>query len=234
MNKFSIILILIFAAFTGNAQRFEIESVDSSGTRFTVRLLPSAEAGELAPAEARPQPLSKAEVFWPIGYSRGQEYYPKGHVFAVHDGDSYKIQQADQTRDWCRIMNVDAPEVRSPYVADDQPFGRAIADSVRNLIKGKVLSCKYYGADQFSRPLVRIKIDNQDLGLLLIKKGWAWYSEENQNQSKLPKSLIRQYKSAERKAKKDGVGLWADPNPVRPSAWRAANPPKGELWTVPE
>ena len=82
-------------------------------------------------------------------------------VKAVHDGDSYKLSFANAEKPdsavWVRLYGVDAPEVRFPGVIPfDQPYGRAAADSVRQLIKGQTVLVKYRYSDVYKRPVCEI------------------------------------------------------------------------------
>jgi endonuclease YncB( thermonuclease family) len=134
-----------------------------------------------------------------------------GYVFSVHDGDSYVMQFAEKAK--ARIAFIDCPEIYWPLIPATQAYGRAISDSVRNLIKGKVLKYKIIGIDRFGRYVVDCKLDGKDLELLLIEKGWAWLIPERDDDDeaikKLSKTRRLRYAAAERRAKRNKVGLWA-------------------------
>jgi len=153
-----------------------------------------------------------------------------GYIFAVHDGDSYKMQLAEKV--WIRLVGIDCPEIFSIYVTATQPFGRVIGDTVRSLIKGKVVTYKLYTHDKFGRTVAALSVNGDDLGLLLIRNGWAWYASPEKNTISL--SMRRKYAKAQREAKSKGLGLWAGyvgidgkkVDPIEPWKWRKINMPK--------
>ena len=138
-------------------------------------------------------------------------------VKAVHDGDSYKVSFANAEKPdsavWVRLYGVDAPEVRFPGVIPfDQPYGRAAADSVRQLIKGQTVLVKYRYSDVYKRPVCEIfftvknpepTTDTLDLAQYIVLKGWAWYREERKNTK--GNNLL---KNIQAYAKEQKAGLW--------------------------
>lgn len=151
-------------------------------------------------------------------------------VKAVHDGDSYKLEYLkDSTIKWARIIGIDCPEVFSPYVPAQQPYGRSIGDSVRSLIRDSLVTVvKKYGRDPFDNDLVRVFYKDNDLAEIILFKGWAWYYYDR----KLDKDTRKRYKALASEAKKAKRGLWAgrepDPKkytaPVRPTDWKKKYP----------
>ena len=138
-------------------------------------------------------------------------------VTRVHDGDSFYLIGLS---DFARLAMVDAPEVYSGPGTKEQEFGRAAADSVRALLKGKAVVYTFHGVDKYGRPIIRLFFaDGTDIGELIVRKGWAWYYG-----AKFPKATNRRYKDAMAQAKKDKAGLWAAKNPVKPWAHRALYP----------
>ena len=135
-------------------------------------------------------------------------------VRAVHDGDSYKIQSV--ITEWVRIEGVDCPEVISNHVSADQPFGRAIGDSVRQLIKGREVKMVTFGKDRYGRTLVTIEIQGRDLGEILLEKGWGVYIRND-----LPLKQRRKYQRLRDYAKKKKLGIWSDPTMMTPEKWRS-------------
>lgn len=151
-------------------------------------------------------------------------------VKAVHDGDSYKLSFADAQKPdsavWVRLYGVDAPEVRFPGVLPfDQPYGRAAADSVRQLIKGKTVLIKYRYTDVYKRPVCEIFFtvqhpeqapDTLDLAQYIVSKGWAWHRAEQKNTK--ANSLMKKIQVY---AKEQQHGLWGEKGrAIRPETFR--------------
>lgn len=149
--------------------------------------------------------------------SLGAQSFQSAVVKAVHDGDSYKLSfsvaQKPDSVVWVRLYGVDAPEVRFPGVIPfDQPFGRAAADSVRQLIKGQTVFVKYRYTDVYKRPVCEIfftaktlepAVDTLDLAQYIVLKGWAWYRDEHKNSK--GNALLKKIQAY---AKEQKVGLW--------------------------
>lgn len=163
----------------------------------------------------------------PIMYAANTQYSvttPDGRtlyqVRAVHDGDSYRIKRADW--EWLRGEGLDCPELFSPYVSKEQPYGRAIGDSVRALLKTQYVEIKTYGLDRHGRTRAQVFLNGQDIAEIILKRGWGWYESNN----KLPRETKRKYRDHVAYAKANKLGLWAsDETPVRPSEWRKQHPP---------
>lgn len=146
---------------------------------------------------------------------------PATVIRRVHDGDSYYLVGMVPENKFCRAEGFDCPEIRSPYVSATQPYGVEIGDSVRLLLKGKTITYSLYGIGKHNRPMVSVYVDGEDIGEVILSKGWAWYYAPNN----LPSAVKKRYKALERAAKKAKLGLWADPDAVRPEKFRKAHPP---------
>lgn len=111
-------------------------------------------------------------------------------VVYCYDGDSYLLSNDRKVR----LGNgIDAPEY-------NQFFGKEAKVYVETLIKGKQVSITEQGKDKYNRVIVTITLqDGQDLGLLLIRNGYAHASKFSSNEAK------REYATA----KKKKVGLFA-------------------------
>lgn len=139
-------------------------------------------------------------------------------VTRVHDGDSYWLRGL---ADFVRIAGVDAPEPWTPYCPAAQPMGKEIGDSVRAYLKGRNVSYVFLGMDKYKRPLVRLFVDSSDFAETLLAKGWGWYRLDR----RIPKAVRENYKSIWRKARRQKLGVFADPNAINPELWRARHPP---------
>lgn len=131
-----------------------------------------------------------------------------GYVFAVHDGDSYTMQFAEKTK--ARIAFIDFPEIAWPRIPTTQPYGRALGDSVRAMIKGKVLKYEILGYDKYERAIIDCKLNGKDLQLIFLEKGWCWLIPKKRGEKDdLGVIRRRKYQRAQSKAKDKKLGLWA-------------------------
>jgi len=142
----------------------------------------------------------------------------KTKVFAVHDGDSYKISLNDSTKVWIRLWGVDAPEVISNYVTKHQPYGLQSSQNLRNLIKGDSVWVDTLYRDQYKRLVCRVTLeDSTDLTEYVVSTGNAWWL----NDGSMTKEYLSNLKTLQDDAKDSQIGLWGlSGYKYRPSTWR--------------
>jgi len=136
-------------------------------------------------------------------------------VGRVLDADTYAGEMAGGTVR-LRLAGVDAPEL-------GQPFGRAAADSVRRLLRGKYVWVQPTGTDGYGRTLCAVRVRPgafsparaAGLDSLLVARGWAW--------AYAPGGAVPALAALELAARDAGRGLWkcGAAGVVRPGIWRA-------------
>lgn len=129
-------------------------------------------------------------------------------VIGVKDGDTVEIL-LNGVGQSVRLLHIDAPEKKQAYgmaaksVLSDFCYGKEVA------LEGKV------SKDRNGRLLaVLITRKNINVNASMIVSGYAWHFKKY---SKDP-----YYAGLERQARKERIGLWADPNPVPPWEYRAS------------
>ena len=86
------------------------------------------------------------------------------------------------------------------------------------MIFDKDVTVIYDKTDQYGRLVGKILLDGKDIDLEQIKAGMAWhYKEYEREQTPEDREL---YARAEDEARKARRGLWQDPDPIEPSAFR--------------
>jgi endonuclease YncB( thermonuclease family) len=143
-----------------------------------------------------------------------------GRVVAVTDGDTIKVLDANNTQYKVRLTGIDAPEKK-------QPYGRASTKKLVSMVAGKEVFVESSKNDRYGRALGKVWVQpadcpscgkTLDVNHAQILSGMAWwYRYYAKEQS--PEDRGR-YESAEDEARVRGWGLWADPNPINPYAWR--------------
>jgi endonuclease YncB( thermonuclease family) len=76
-----------------------------------------------------------------------------------------------------RILGMDTPETKSPSVGimEDQPYGRAAAESTRTLMtRAALLEWVPDGRDTYGRRLAHVLVDGELLSVKLIAMGLAY------------------------------------------------------------
>jgi len=133
---------------------------------------------------------------------------PSGRVVRVKDGDSIVILTAANRQVELRLFGIDSPE-------KGQPYGDRAKQATSRLCFGKTVRLVPHEKDRYGRTLADVYLpDGTSLNRTLVSQGWAWryrYSTDP--------TLLRLQQAA-RTARR---GLWADPHPIDPWAWRRRN-----------
>ena len=129
-----------------------------------------------------------------------------GKVVDVSDGDTITVlDNLDKGKFRIRLNKIDAPEKK-------QAFGNKAKQYLSSLIFGKQVSVKFKEIDRYGRVLGVIYCDGAEINLVMVQNGYAWhYSYYDKNPA---------YIQAEKQARADKKGLWADPNPINPYQFR--------------
>lgn len=125
-----------------------------------------------------------------------------GKVVSIHDGDTITILQNKQQIK-VRLFGIDAPELK-------QPYGKKSKQFLANLIAGKVVEVEENGKDRYKRTIGLIYLNDKDINAQMVANGYAWAYRK----------FSKRYTAQESKAKKQGLGLWRDKEPIPPWKWR--------------
>lgn len=155
-------------------------------------------------------------------YAQTDSIITNAKVFAVHDGDSYKVKfDTSNSSVWIRLYAADCPEVFSPYVKKTQTFGRETSNYVRELLKGKRVNVIPVSTDIYDRMIAKVYIDGIDLTEYLIENGYAWFYDPGKE---MPKEQKDKLKNLQKTAKKQKLGLWGQSGiKMSPETFRKRN-----------
>lgn len=134
-----------------------------------------------------------------------------GQVVGVSDGDTITLLDANKTQHKIRLAGVDAPE-------KDQPFGQASKKSLSDLIFNKQVNVYWEKKDRYQRVLGKVTLGEQDICLEQVKRGMSWHYKQYER-DQTPEDRMK-YTLAEKDARENRIGLWADESPVEPSKFR--------------
>ena len=130
----------------------------------------------------------------------------KAQVIGVSSGDSITVIEPGNIQVKLLLYGIDCPE-------KDQAFGKEATQFTSDQCIGKSIRYKLMGIDRYGRTIAVIYLDDdRELNLEIIKAGYAWHYKRY--------AARPDYADAEKKARKAGLGLWADPNPTPPWEWR--------------
>ncbi len=131
----------------------------------------------------------------------------KGKVVGVTDGDTITVlDEMDKGNFKIRLDKIDAPEKK-------QAFGSKAKQFLSSLIFGKQVTVRYKAVDRYGRIVGVVYCDGAEINLVMVQNGYAWHYNYY---DKTPA-----YIQAEKQARADKKGLWADPNPINPYEFRA-------------
>lgn len=132
-------------------------------------------------------------------------YYP---VAKVVDGDTIKVEIAQKT-ETIRMIGVDTPETVDPR-KPVQCFGREAASKAKELMQGQAVRLEadptQHNKDKYSRLLRYVYLkDGTLVNKKLIEEGYGFeYTYE------VPYKYQLEFKAAEKAARENKRGLWAD------------------------
>ena len=87
------------------------------------------------------------------------------------DGDSFRLGE-----DRVRLLGLDAPELSQDCPTSNQsrwPCGRAARDRMAALLASGPVACQPEGRDRYDRMLARCRINDKDLGAIMVAEGLA-------------------------------------------------------------
>lgn len=137
---------------------------------------------------------------------RGGERTLNGKAIRIMDGDTFELLLENRSEK-VRINWIDAPE-------KNQAFGKVSRQVLAGMIFGKEVQVRYRQRDRYGRILGFVTVNGADVNLRMVETGMAWHFTRYSSDSVLA--------AAERKARRQQVGLWGDPNPIAPWDFRAS------------
>lgn len=142
-------------------------------------------------------------------------------VLFCHDGDTCKVEVGGVSFN-VRLADIDAPELSKRKGVSHQPFGQESAKKINELVQGKEVSLSQISTDMYNRPIVKMTTsEGVDINLKMVQLGLAEiYRGSRKNTPKDPS-----YIQAEKKAKKEKLGIWSQSQSayMSPYDYRRAN-----------
>jgi micrococcal nuclease len=134
----------------------------------------------------------------------GQETVVSVRIVGITDGDTVRALAAGNQLLLIHLSWIDAPE-RS------QAFGQRSKQRLSELVFGRQVELHTHGLDGYGRTLAVVFVDGIDANLEQIRSGFAWVFERYISQA--PADIQTSYRQAEAEARREGHGLWSDPQP---------------------
>lgn len=145
------------------------------------------------------------------GVSLAQADTLVGEVVGLADGDTVTVLDALKTQHKIRLAGIDAPE-------KGMPWGQKSKEALSDRVYRRTVTVEWHKQDRYGRLIGKILVDGQDANLAQVADGMAWHYKEYA-QEQTPDDRAR-YAQAELDARSARRGLWAEPDPIPPWAWR--------------
>jgi len=123
----------------------------------------------------------------------------------VYDGDTIEVMAGGPRSLRIRLHAIDSPE-------KGQPFSNVARQRTRELAEGQRVRIEVRDRDQYDRLVARVYVDDNDLSEQLLREGLAWHYTRYSSEIALG--------NAQREARRARRGLWQDPDPEPPWAFR--------------
>lgn len=147
-----------------------------------------------------------AAVFTETKYETQDRKYVTGKVIRIADGDTFTMIFDNGFEVRVRLNGIDSPEKK-------QAFSNRAKQTLSDLIYNKKVKVYYESKDRYGRVLGDIYIDNLNVNQEMVRRGMAWHFIRYSDDETLA--------ALEKEARKNSIGLWADPNPVAPWEFRS-------------
>jgi micrococcal nuclease len=155
-------------------------------------------------------PLTAREGAFPTFQTRADGSY-EARVTRVSDGDTLWVKPLTGGRyRKLRIDGVDAPEIC-------QDGGKASRDALAARVLEKVVVVRERRRDDYGRPLVNLRLGDEDVADWLVSEGQAWSYHWRHSQGP--------YAEQEAQARDNRKGLFAHERPEVPRDFRRRNGP---------
>jgi len=142
-------------------------------------------------------------------------------VAYCHDGDTCHLVTTPGKL-WfnARLGGIDAPEVKKKRGKNKvgQEYGDQSRDFLQNEVMGKKVTIRQTDLDQYNRPVVEIFLEQRNINLELVRKGYA-----EAYRGKTKRLDTKAYIDAETIAKAEKLGIWSLKNYESPAAFRKTN-----------
>ena len=170
----------------------------------STKIVPPSSSPQLANVSA----ATGATTTAPIVAAPVQTAEPSHPVVKVVDGDTLDVLVDGKTTR-LRLIGLDTPETVDPR-KPVQCFGKAASDKAKELLTGKTVRIEFDVSqgtlDKYGRTLAYVFLSNGTLfNEYMIAEGYGHEYTYN-----LPYKYQKEFKEAQRRAREEEKGLWAD------------------------
>ena len=131
-----------------------------------------------------------------------------GYVKKVIDGDSLLFESVKGKIYELRLYGIDTPEW-------NQPYSKLSKQYLSDTIAREKVTIEIYDIDRYGRKVVMMRRSGENVNQCLVERGYAWVYPRY-----CKKKICQKWKTLEKKARYNRVGLWQEKNPVSPWVWK--------------
>jgi endonuclease YncB( thermonuclease family) len=143
-----------------------------------------------------------------------------GDVSGIESGDSVTVTTADGRQHRVRLIGLDAPKSGQPYASES----RAALERIIREARGRA-GVIYQKKDRYDRILGLVFANDKNVNLELIRSGSARYNRRYADDLRAADyKTPAEFDAAEKEARSQRLGLWAEDNPQAPREWRKEHP----------
>jgi endonuclease YncB( thermonuclease family) len=171
------------------------------------------------PEAACVNPNRRADELQPLepsqGFPWGVKFY--GRVTETYGGNGIAVMTADRARRAVCVNYLESPE-------SGQPYAEVAAQHLKDLLLGKEVTVLFRGFYEEDADCVigDVYLGGVNITLQMVRDGVAW-----SNKGYAYPEGYYVYEQAEQAARSERRGLWQDPSPTPPWAYRAQHPSDG-------
>lgn len=126
-------------------------------------------------------------------------------VIKIVDGDTFDALTPGNEKIRIRMNGIDCPEKKQDYF-------QVCKNALSTFIAGKTVGIVSTGKDRYRRLLANVYLENTNVNLLMIQKGYAWHYKKYSKDPQMEKAEIA--------ARREKIGLWKNGNAIPPWSFR--------------
>ena len=130
-----------------------------------------------------------------------------GKCVGVYDGDTITVLHYGRGEK-IRLYGIDTPERR-------QDFGKKAKQYLSNIVFDQIVTIRAVDVDRYGRSIGFVFVEDRNVNRELVKAGFAWVYRKY-----CLAPFCAEWLDLEAQARKEGIGLWRNPNPIAPWDFR--------------
>jgi len=151
------------------------------------------------------------------GQAQAAGFQLEGRVVRVADGDTLTVLLDNRQQQRVRLASIDAPETTKDARRPGQPYAEASRRYLSELVAGKDVRLSCFEKDRHGRAVCDVLLEGgQTANQKMVEAGLAMANREKRGR------FLRDARidGLEREARRAGLGIWSEQEPVAPWQWR--------------